>query len=391
MKMTSIKYYFIFFIVVFNQSCIEPFFINEDLGFELNLVVDATITDEKEEQHIVISETTSLIDYTIHLVHNCKVVVTDKNGNEFIFTENPDQGYYQGTIPFEFLVSGNAFKITIETDRGRIYTSDFEELTSAAPIDSVYYDLKVEMNSTSNTLKSAGLQFYVDLKTDNNNSKFYRWTLNETYEYHSSWPIEQYWAGFIRTQQPDYSYFTCYKTEPVLKIFAASTKNVVDQYLKYPLTFVDNSTQKLYWRYSLLVKQLSVTERAYDYWRLLMANSQESGGLDDNQPANMKGNIYCVSHPDEKVLGYFSVSSVSEKRIFIGDEMKPFHSEDVYCKQYTRPFPMKFLDGLKKSQWPYYLAPVPEGEAPEIYFAEQDCFDCRMKGGSLEVPDFWKE
>lgn len=389
--MTSIKYILIFITVIITPSCIESYFINDEVGFEPVLVVDALITDEREEQKIVISETTSLIDYTIHLVHNCQVVVSDKDGNDFTFTENPDQGYYQGIIPFEFLVPGNAFKITIETDRGRLYTSDFEELTACAPIDSVYYDLNVEMNSTSNTLKSAGLQFYVDLKTDKNHSQFYRWALNETYEFHSAWPIEQYWAGFIRTQQPDYSYFTCYKSEPVLKLFAASTKNVVDQYLKYPLAFVDNSTQRLYWRYSLLVKQLSITENAYNYWKLLMANSQESGGLDDSQPANIKGNIYCVSHPEEKVLGYFSVSSVTEKRIFIGDEMKPFHSDDVFCKQYTRQFPMKFLEGLKRSQWPYYLAPVLDGEAPDIYFAEQDCFDCRMKGGSLEVPDIWKD
>ncbi|MGE4288218.1 MAG: DUF4249 domain-containing protein [Salinivirgaceae bacterium] len=373
-------------------SCIEPFFINDEVGFEPVLVVDALITDEHEEQQIVISETTSLIEYSMHAVHNCQVVVSDKDGNEFTFTENFNQGNYQGTIPFEFLVPGNAFKIVIQTSAGKLYESDFEAMTSCAEIDSVYYDFQVDTNEVSKLAESVGLQFYVDLRTHESDSKFYRWQVDETYEYHSTWPIDLYWDGEeFKSEGPNYSFFTCYKNESVKRIYTATTKNVDLEYLKYPLNFVDNSTQKLYWRYSLFVKQLSITEEAYAYWKLLAANSQESGGLIDNQPASIKGNIKCVSHPDENVLGYFSVSSVSAKRIFTKDELRLYHSDEVFCRQFTRDNVGDFFQKLTEDQLPYYMAPVPEGNSPDLYFANQDCFDCRMKGGSPEVPEIWKE
>jgi hypothetical protein len=373
-------------------SCIEPFFINDEVGFEPVLVVDALITDEREEQQIVISQTTSLIDYSLHAVHNCQVVVSDKDGNEFTFTENFNQGNYQGIIPFEFMVPGNAFKVRIQTAEGKLYESDFEAMTSCSEIDNVYYELMVDTNDVSRLVESVGLQFYVDLRTHESDSKFYRWQVDETYEYHSTWPIDLYWDGEeFKSEGPDYSFFTCYKIETVKRIYTANTKNVDFEYLKYPLNFVDNSTQKLYWRYSLFVKQLSITEEAYAYWKLLAANSQESGGLIDNQPASIKGNITCVSHPGEKVLGYFSVSSVSAKRIFTNDELRLYHSDEVFCRQFYREKVGDFFKKLTEDQLPYYLAPVPEGASPGYYFANQDCFDCRMKGGSIEVPEIWKE
>jgi hypothetical protein len=379
-----------FIILIVIVSCVETYFINDEVGFEPVLVVDALITDENEEQQIIISESTSLIEYSLHAVHNCQVYVTDMQGNKFIFTENADKGYYFGTIPFEFLLTGNAFKVFIETAQGKRYESKFETMTACPEVDSVYYEFVVDTNEVSKLVESVGLQFYVDLRTHENDSKFYRWQVDETYEYHSTWPIELYWDGEeFKNEGPKYSFFTCYKNESIKQIYAATTKNVAFDYLKYPLNFVDNSTQKLYWRYSLFVKQLSITEDAYSYWKLLAANSQESGGLDDNQPASIKGNISCISHPDENVLGYFSVSSVSAKRIFTKDELRLYHSDEVFCRQFTRD--VFNFQKIPEEQLPYYMAPVPEGASPDLYFANQDCFDCRMKGGILEVPEFWKE
>ncbi len=374
-------------------SCVEPYFINDEVGFEPVLVIDALISDESEEQRIIISESTSLIDYSLHVVHNCQVVVSDKDGNEFTFKENTDKGYYFGTIPFEFLVPGNAFKVIVETMQGKRYESEFETMTACPDVDSVYYEFMVDTNEVSKLVESVGLQFYVDIRTRQGDSKYYRFKLEETYEYHSTWPIELYWEGeLVDVPGKDYSLFTCYKTEGVKRMFAASTKNVVDEYLKYPLIFVDNSTQKLYWRYSLLVKQYSLSKEAYDYWKLLMANSQESGGINDKQPASIQGNITCVSNPSEKVLGYFNVSAVTSKRVFANNEMRLYHSDDAFCYYYQVKDPIRVLESIDNIYWPYYLIEDPEGiGAKGLFFPEnQGCIDCRLQGGALELPEIWR-
>jgi hypothetical protein len=388
----------IFFVGLVNLvivvSCIESYFINVEVGFESALVVDALISDEKEEQRIIISESTSLIDYSLHAVHNCQVVVSDKDGNEFTFTENADEAYYFGIIPFEFLVPGNAFKICIKTANGKLYESEFETMTACPEVDSVYYEFMLDGKARNSSKKSVGLQFYVDVKAQEGDSQYYRWKLEETYEYHATWPIELYWEGkLVYVPGKDYSLFTCYKTEEIKELFAATTKNVANGALKYPLMFVDNSTQKLYWRYSLLLKQYSLTKEAYDYWRLLMINSQESGGLNDKQPATVVGNIKCVSNPSEYVLGYFNVSSVTSKRIFTNDEMRLYHSDDAFCSYYSVFKPRVRLAGMDQNSWPFYiLGDIERTGINEIYFPEhQGCIDCRKSGGSLEVPEFWKE
>ncbi len=87
---------------------------------------------------------------------------------------------------------------------------------------------------------------------------------------------------------------------------------------------------------------------------------------------------------------YFGISNVQSKRIFINDIPGLFlDPSDYECVPHLLILAGVFYNSTE-SQWPMYLAPVPVGKPDGIYWNNKDCFDCRLKGGVTELPDFWK-
>ncbi|MGD9994388.1 MAG: DUF4249 domain-containing protein [Salinivirgaceae bacterium] len=378
-----------FFLSALMVSCIDRYFIENEVDFQPTLVIEGTITDEQELQKIVISRSSSLESMEFQYVDNALVTVISDNGTDFHFNFDYESKVYIGLIPLHYLIPGNAFKLRVQYEN-KIYESTFETMSKTPVVDSVYHELQINQFFENESNPRTGLQFYLDLRVDKEYSSYYRWKLEETYEYHATWPIGEYWAGGWVDVGQDYSYFVCYKTEPIQNIFSVTTDYVDDVYLKYPLHFVDNSTQKLYYRYSLLVKQYSLSADAYIFWQRLMEISQNSGGLFDKQPANIQGNITCLSDVDEKVLGYFSVSQVSSKRIFVDNTPEMTFTDDLFCVPELLEMPIVIYNS-KPEDWPFYIAPVPNGGEPGIYIAPNYCFDCRKAGGTIEKPDFWDQ
>ena len=120
------------------------------------------------------------------------------------------------------------------------------------------------------------------------------------------------------------------------------------------------------------------------------ANNQEEGGLFDGQPADVVGNIKCITNPEEKVIGYFGVSSISTKRIFVENVQGLNFGPDVFCTAHHYEM-YNFISNSTRDDWPIYIAPRPaDGETNGIYWAPGYCFDCRLRGGVLVEPEFWK-
>jgi len=387
--MRELKYIIILFVLV--SSCIEKFQ-PKNVDTSKLVVVDAVITDESENQSVRLSWSSNTVTPFWDPIPNADVIVVDKGGNIYEFTEsNSYKGIYEGTIPIENIIEGNAFKISFTTHEGKDYESEFDEFLACPEVDTVYYEIDNEHFVGSNSVPERGIEFFIDLKANKNYTSYYRWSLIETYEHRATWPIETYFAGDFFTHPPDFSLYFCYVTEPVYQIFSATTINLDENlYLKYPFHFVNNHTQKLYYRYSLLVKQNAISEKAYNYWEKLKDNNQASGGLFDGQPQQIRGNVVCLSNPDEPVLGYFGVSGVRVQRIFItrndlsGDLIYDY---DVFCDRY-KPDKLDFITNSPEESWPIYMAPPPEDDNG-LWYAQQHCFDCRLYGGVLELPEFW--
>jgi hypothetical protein len=188
--------------------------------------------------------------------------------------------------------------------------------------------------------------------------------------------------------QPEEYRTTCFKTFYSTNILLASSAAFSSDVISHQLiNRIPNDNSKISDRYSISVGQYALTAEAYQYWSVLKQNSEETGGLFDPQPSQLKSNIHCIDQPDEPVIGYLSASSEQRKRIFIKNNELKDRKETTYsalCKEtlVARDSAAYFLaDGNYLPA--YYLSNGPLAIAPRA------CVDCRVGGGTTTKPSFW--
>ncbi|NJN33812.1 MAG: DUF4249 family protein [Saprospiraceae bacterium] len=65
------------------------------------------------------------------------------------------------------------------------------------------------------------------------------------------------------------------------------------------------------------VRQSSITPSYFDFTELLKSQSQNTGGLIDVPPALLQGNVRNLNNPAETVIGFFSVTNTSTRRLWV--------------------------------------------------------------------------
>ncbi len=371
-------------LILLMQSCVDRYFLNEYVKFVPRIVVDAFLDDLIPIQEIKISLSSNPDMPNKKPLSDCIVIVKDKFGNAFEFKEVPNNlGNYKSAVDLNVWKVGAHFQLYLETPDGDIYTTKFQEIKPCPEIDSVYY--VIERKPTSDPdITEDGLQFYLNLVANETYDRYYKWVLEETWEYHSSFVKKMYndASGVFHNGPVDSSNFICYKTRYVSDLFTVSTKGFIqNKYERYKLHFVNDHTQKLLYRYSILVKQYSINEEEYLYWKNIKENDQQSGGVYSKQPAQVEGNIFNLSDSTDKVLGYFSISSIKTKRIKVRG-VKELSFENV-------PYCTGILDGQDTP--PTYFINMSNGKGGYILaFVNDECVICTLLGGTTEVPDFWK-
>jgi len=369
------------------SSCIERYLPVTELDFHPRLVIDGNINTDGSDQEIVISESSPTENPVFVPVSGCKVSVEDGKGNSFVFNESNNKGHYLGKIDVEHIVIGEKYRLRVKTSMGIEYVSSYEELMPCPEVDRVYYD--VEAKQTENPeITENGLQFYIDFKGDANSGHFYRWQLTQTYEYHSKWPIDKWLGkdGFHDLVDPDYSNFVCYKTDKLKSIYVLSTDGFSqNKFSKYKLHYVQDQTDVLMFKYSLLVNQYSLTERAYNYWENLRKNNQETVDLFGKQPANVKGNIYNVNDTTDIALGYFGISSVKSKRIMVTPVDGLSFNRFLRCQAEKIDIPLPAERPL------YYVTDYDENGNIYTGLGAPICIFCTMLNGTTVKPPYWDE
>jgi hypothetical protein len=380
------KYILIAALLYTINSCIDRYYLDNNTDEAQKLVIEGTITDDCNEQVIKISYTSSTENPRFNGVSNCSVKIADNNNNFFEFEEDTsNQGYYVGTIPEEYLLTGKRFQLIVNTPNGNSYKSSVEEMLPCPPVDSIYYMVEHKQTDKSKEIID-GLQFYIDFNASSYFGKYYRWIVEETYEYHSTWPKKAYLDadGIYHNDPIDYSTFKCYKTKINNELFLLSTDGLaLNKYKKAKLHFVDDHTQRLLFNYSILVKQHSLSKQAYLYWNNIEKNNQETAGLFTKQPGVPKGNMYNENDSSEVVLGYFSVSSETTKRIIIKDVPELRFRDVGFCSPIIIQGPLPGGPLYFVTAFLIDGTPVPGYTFPE-------CVDCTLLGGIVDKPAFFE-
>jgi hypothetical protein len=241
-------------------------------------------------------------------------------------------------------------------------------------IDTIYYEKEVISFSEIPGRSVVGCQIYLGTADKTDRCRYYRWDYAETWEFHLPFAV----ANSI-----------CWITENSERIDIKSTAALqVNKISDYPLLFISNETDRLKEKYSILVNQYSLSEDEFHYWEKLQNISQNVGSLYDIIPANVNSNVICSQDPAQKVLGYFSVSAKSSKRIFIDDYFSGQINFYTGCVTDTiwggGP-----INGLNSYVW--ILENMPYASPPFRVITDQKrCADCTTRGTNIE-PSFWRD
>lgn len=372
------------------KSCVVPYIPDQPENDQL-LVVEGLISDQNEVNTIKISKSRPLwIGQSPVFLSGCEVWITDDHGNLDNLKETTIGTYITDSSTFKGIV-GRKYALHIRTNsaNGNLNYETFPmELKPVPEIDSIYYEKKV---FTTYYLPVEGCHIYLDTHDPLNNSHFYRWTYSETWEIHLPFNVVNN---------------VCWRTENSNYILLKNSSLLAEnRVVRYPLKTIESPIDRLTVKYSILVKQYSLNEDEFIYWEALKTSLDQQGGLYDIIPPIIPNNIYCVENPDEKTLGYFSVSAVSSRRIFIKDN---FTGYDQSCNSSIKFGLPKFdlninspsngkdtsIVGLDATVW---VAEDHTDKIPpyRILVNTRWCSDCTQKGifGDYrnKKPSFWDE
>jgi hypothetical protein len=341
------------------------------------LVVEGIITDQPGINIIRIAKSIPL--WKTHVakpLQGCTVWISDDLGQIYSLKETNNGEYNTDPATFQG-VTGRKYSLHIRRNGSSgilNYESSPVEMKSVPPVDSIYYEKKTYQYGHKTV---EGCEIYLDTHDPANKCNFYKWSYSETWEFHLPFNV----ANKV-----------CWTTENSDGIFIKNTSILTeDRVLRYPINSIPDPVDKLSVKYSILVSQYSLNEDEYLYWDRLKNSLDQVGDLYDLIPAFIPNNIYCVEDPDEKILGYFSVSAVTSKRIFIKDNFAGFDDqyEDCITDTIYGNIIVDTLRGLNSFIWLIidnsYKVP-PE----RIFTRKRGCADCLVRGTNIE-PVFWKE
>ena len=370
-------------LLVFGFSCVSPY--EADIQDEPDLIsIEASLIKGEEEQRVQVSRTASL-DYPVfYPVRGCQVSLLDEFDNAYTYQEVTG-GVYKGNVPDDALVFGRYYKIRVITSEGRVYESDYEMLNAGVEVDSVYYEIEDKVDELTGEAYS-GLQFYLDIKAEESASRYFRWRIDETYEYESFAPISYYYLDETHTPiypSDPWEVFTCWRQAEISGLFQSSTMTLTQNEKKrIYLNYVSARTERLRIKYSLNVRQYTLGEDAYEYFEQNRLATEESQGLYTRQPRQPITNFVNTEDADERVLGYFWVSTMTSKRIFVPviEELEVPAEECAYWE----------YNAMEDGEGPFPIYLYDDRANGKLYVSSRDCFDCTRRGGTNVKPDYWE-
>jgi len=365
-------------------SCIKAYDPKIDGAAENKYVVSGRIVDTEGWQEVDVSLSSPISSPKYIPVEGCEVKIFDNNGNIFPTLER-QPGKYMAYMRLLDLNPGTAYQVRVTTPGGEELASAYDTMPRGPQLDSVTYSIE-DVPTINPDVSLKVMQFYVDLNAIGNYSKYYKWDILETWEYHAALPAQYYYDGAAHEIiPPDYTNNVCWTTGLVKNVFTLSTKSLSqNSYRQFQLHTIDGTTSRLAYLYSMLVTQLALSGAAYNYWEQMRINSNEQGGLYEKQPLAIKGNMVNLTNPDKDVLGFFYASSVSSRRYFYHDV--PGIPMDYY--NFCSPYELGRFGWKEIYPWEYpvYFYYNEEGA---LRVLNVECVDCRALGGTTTKPDFW--
>lgn len=346
------------------------------------MVIDGFLNSTENSASVKLSYATALSSDVPPVVETGATVTIEEEGGGTLILNETEPGNYK--LDNLFVDKTKRYRLLVRTNAGKDFFSDYIEILDTPQIDSVTW--KPDDN---------GVNVFVNTHDAESNSEYYSWSYEETWEYNASfYSTYKMVNGEAFQRFPDDQIYTCWTTTSSTEILVGSTTRLAEAVVRdFPITFVAGPDVKLSRRYSILVRQKTLSKDAYDFWSQLKKTTENLGGLFDGLPTQVLGNMHDASS-EKPVLGYFSGGEVSEKRLFI----KLAELPEVLLRQRVSPLctPVD-VERLEVAELPrtpnsvLLIDPIyVQGVGIVAYTtARTACIDCKLHGGGTKRPDFW--
>lgn len=365
-------------------SCKDPYISPYRSPVTGYLVVEGYISGNSATQFTLTRSIPLPGDSTLPTVTGATVQVESSDNSVYPLAEQ-GQGVYSDATPLP-LTTADQYRLRIKTKDGKEYLSGYVPYKPTPPIDSINWVQKGDYS----------IQIYANTHDPANNTHYYQWSYNQTYEYRSAEYSEDYYdkntvPPSVQPRPAADQIYRCWTTGNSSNIIiGSSTKLAKDVIYEQPVKMIPPDDVQSSWLYSILVKQYALTEGGYNFLTLMARNSESLGSIFDAQPTQLSGNIKNVADPTEIVIGFVSAGTVQQQRIFI------YRSQIVSRYSYSCPMPDTIisptptkikdafsLDILTPVQ--YVMGQQGTGWSSNYTF----CINCTISGGVNVMPSFW--
>ena len=372
-------------IVLLIASCKQEFISPAPSIYTGYLVVEGVINNGGKTS-ILLSRTNSLRDTVKKYERGAKMQLEDNHNNTISFLENSNGSYSITTLQLD---TSLRYRLHIKTSNNEVYQSDFVGINYNPPIDSINW---VRDNN--------GVQLFINTNNPQNNTRYYQWQYNETWEFHSAFTASLKWvatpaANNALTLSVEYRdtldpvINTCFQFNASNTIILGSSAKLSQDIIHLPLTQIPAASWKLSVMYSILVKQYAWSKEGYNFMERMKKNTESVGSVFDAQPSELNSNIHCTSNSNLPVIGYFNICTITERRIFIKNNLLPGWNYQTNCTNETIP---NIRDTIKESAVRNLpVNPVLLDELANIVtfsVATPVCVDCTLTGSNIK-PSYW--
>ena len=339
-------------------GCITDFEANVDEVTDI-LVVEGIITDD--ESVITLSRSKGLsykdniFDLSPYRVTDAKVYIECDDGTQWGAIYAPDlQSGGQYTVQTGKLNPARQYRLKIEHEAHE-YLSEYAYLTATPEIDSVFW-----------TKRDRGQPVNIHVATHASDSlmHYYRWSYREDWETRAR----------ITDSALQFPYVCSNNSKSRGMVLGATGKTTFGR-LTEIIAQIPPNNDRFQILYRMDVTQNEISKRAYDFFSNNQKNARQSGSLFAQIPAELKGNITCITDPARIVIGYMVVSSTTRNRLYISQvEVYEDNSYNVECK------------ALLHNPYSGNYVLLPGGG-----WVQRKCVDCEANGGRPvnEFPDDW--
>lgn len=340
------------------SGCIKE--LNFEPGKQDDLLVIYGVLSDQPGRHIFRITRTNAYERQAdsNPIRGAKLSVLDSRAQKHAFVEL-DPGTYGFQDTLFRAVAGESYQLDVVLPDGGHYRSDVEVMPAPVPMDSVYPKVEVKEKTYEQIFQVLA---DVSIPADPNGI-YLRWEVSRVWR-RTSIDFGTLFLDYFHFP----SYPICYMTEDPepnsIRIFGSKRRDAFA--LRQQVLLSIDADEKFYERNAFEVIQYRISAKAHEYWSNIDRVGNPAGTIFDASPASVRGNIYNVENPKERILGYFEVAAVDTAYTYCERNLFQYSINDPCRRDFSNP------------AW-----------VSTYGFAPECAYCTNIKGHSLKVPKFW--